>query len=114
MSSLVAKKILHVMENLTLIPIDDAFLGICLELLHIKPTHHNGFKSWGFKTKYNISQVCAYKDLMTLHKLTDEALENAWQFLIDSESNVNCSKIYRHSHRQSNKTTLISDETPFA
>lgn len=75
MSSLVAKKIFEMIKVTPIIPIDDAFMGICLKKLGIKPRNHRGFKSWGVNRRQDI---CVYREIMTLHKLTSSEMKDMW------------------------------------
>ncbi len=47
MSSLVAHKLFAVSERVELYPIDDVFLGMCLQNLKIIPELHLGFRTFG-------------------------------------------------------------------
>ena len=82
MSSFVARQLLLAMKKLAIIPIDDAFVGVCLKKLGIPPTNHKGFKSWGISR--GDKDVCVFRDVMTLHKLTPEEMKRSWQLLLDS------------------------------
>lgn len=81
MSSLVAKKIFEVTKVTPIIPIDDAFLGVCIEKLGMKPKNHKGFKSWGVNRR---KDVCIYYEIMTLHKLNSEEMVEMWKKLNDA------------------------------
>ena len=78
MSSLISKKIFEVTKVTPIIPIDDAFLGVCLKKLGIKPQNHKGFKSWGVNRP---KDICIYQEIMTLHKLSSDDLITMWKKL---------------------------------
>ena len=82
MSSLVAKKIFEVTKVTPLIPIDDAFLGVCLKKLKLKPQNHKGFKSWGVNRP---KDICIYREIMTLHKLNSEEMIEMWKKLNEAD-----------------------------
>ena len=44
------------------IPIDDAYQGILMSKIGVKPVTHKGFKNWGAKT-----DVCSLRDVMVVH-----------------------------------------------
>jgi len=89
MSSLVAKRMFEVIKVTPIIPIDDAFIGICLKKLNIKPINHKGFKSWGVDRK---KDVCVYKEIMTLHKVMEDELREMWKILNESTEQT-CAKL---------------------
>ena len=68
------------MKELPIIPIDDAFIGVCLRKLGFRPTNHKGFKSWG--VKYLELDNCVWSEVMTFHKLQPEEMEVMWRKFI--------------------------------
>merc|ERR1712035_246602 len=68
------------MKELPIIPIDDAFIGVCLRKLGLRPTNHKGFKSWGIK--YLEQNNCVWNEVMTFHKLQPEELEQMWKAFV--------------------------------
>lgn len=82
MSTFVAAQLLEAMKKLAIIPIDDAFVGVCLKKLGIQPTNHKGFKSWGISR--GDKDVCVFRDVMTLHKLSPEEMKRSWDLLLQS------------------------------
>jgi len=82
MSSYIAAQIFEVMKVLPIIPIDDAFVGICLEKIGVKPINHKGFKSWGLRR--GSKDVCVFRDVMTLHKLEPAEMARSWELLLES------------------------------
>lgn len=91
MSSLVCKKIFEVTKVTPIIPIDDAFLGVCLKKLGMKPQNHKGFKSWGVNRP---KDICIYHEIMTLHKLNSEEMVEMWRKLQESDF-VDCAKSFK-------------------
>ena len=69
------------MKELPIIPIDDAFIGVCLRKLGYRPTNHKGFKSWG--VKYLELDNCVWSEVMTFHKLQPEEMEVMWRKFIN-------------------------------
>ena len=87
MSSLIAKKIFLVMQTIPVIPIDDAYLGICLKKLEIYPQQHKGFKSWekpwkAFYVKRSPNRICYLQSMMTVHHVDGAVLIKAWKLLL--------------------------------
>ncbi|XP_039622207.1 UDP-GlcNAc:betaGal beta-1,3-N-acetylglucosaminyltransferase 7 [Polypterus senegalus] len=91
MSSSLARKLFVVSESLDLYPIDDVFLGMCLEVLHITPTKHDGFKTFGIvknkKSKMN-REPCFFKNMLVVHKLLPAELTQMWNLV---QSSLKCS-----------------------
>ncbi|XP_072245451.1 UDP-GlcNAc:betaGal beta-1,3-N-acetylglucosaminyltransferase 7 isoform X2 [Leuresthes tenuis] len=79
-------------ETLELYPIDDVFLGMCLEVLQVTPIKHNAFKTFGLvknkKSKMN-REPCFFKDMIVVHKLLPSDLMHMWNLV---NSDLACSK----------------------
>ncbi|MCJ8737581.1 hypothetical protein PDJAM_G00025650 [Pangasius djambal] len=82
-----AQRLYLASETLELFPIDDVFLGMCLEMLQVTPIKHNAFKTFGLlkdkKSKLN-NEPCFFKSMIVVHKLLPQALLNMWR-LVHSE-----------------------------
>lgn len=103
MSSVVAKKIFEAMKILPIIPIDDAFLGVCLKKLGMKPQNHKGFKSWGVNQPRS-RDVCVYREIMTLHKLNSEEMVFMWRKLRESNLKTDdCATVFQISNNNITK-----------
>lgn len=81
-------KRLHVAaDTLELYPIDDVFLGMCLEVLKVTPIKHNAFKTFGLvknkSSKLN-SEPCLFKSMIVVHKLLPTDLVRMWK-LVNSD-----------------------------
>jgi len=112
MSSLVAKKIFLVMQTMPHIPVDDAYLGICLRKIKVKPIRHDGFHSWGIrriKAKNVTSplQICFLQNVMTIHQMFKEALLEAWRVLQQSRNQIDLFETNCSSKFQLNDGKLI-------
>ncbi|XP_030640473.1 UDP-GlcNAc:betaGal beta-1,3-N-acetylglucosaminyltransferase 7, like [Chanos chanos] len=93
MSSELARKLFVVSEDLELYPIDDVFLGMCLQKLQIAPEMHPGFKTFGImrrKVSPMNSEPCFFKHLIVIHKLTPQELLRMWYIVQDK--NLTCAK----------------------
>lgn len=90
MSSQLARRLYVVSEDLELYPIDDVFLGMCLQKLHLSPEMHPGFRTFGI-TKRRVSPMnndpCFYKNLIMVHKLSPQELLTMWS-VVQSEDLV--------------------------
>lgn len=81
MSSVVVRKLFMASEKQELYPIDDVFLGMCLQKLAISPQMHPGFRTFGI-TRRRVSTMnnepCFYKSLIMVHKLSAPDLIKMW------------------------------------
>uniref|UniRef100_A0A8C1X1Y2 Hexosyltransferase n=1 Tax=Cyprinus carpio TaxID=7962 RepID=A0A8C1X1Y2_CYPCA len=82
-----ARKLYGACETLELYPIDDVFLGMCLEVLQVTPIRHNAFKTFGLvknKTSRLNREPCFFKSLIVVHKLLPLDLIDMWK-LVNSD-----------------------------
>jgi len=93
MSYVMAIRIFEAMKELPIIPIDDAFIGVCLRKLGYRPTNHKGFKSWG--VKYLELDNCVWSEVMTFHKLQPEEMEVMWRKFINRDKKQICANTER-------------------
>ncbi|XP_070824833.1 UDP-GlcNAc:betaGal beta-1,3-N-acetylglucosaminyltransferase 7, like [Chaetodon trifascialis] len=88
MSSQLARRLFVVSEDLELYPIDDVFLGMCLQKLHLTPEMHPGFRTFGI-TRRRVSPMnsepCFYKNLIVVHKLSAQELLRMWRLVHSQE-----------------------------
>lgn len=93
MSSQLARRFFVVSESVTLFPIDDVFLGMCLQKLGLEPEMHPGFKTFGImkrKVSPMNSEPCFYRHLIVVHKLSPEELLRMWDTVHDKK--LTCAK----------------------
>ncbi|XP_056613368.1 UDP-GlcNAc:betaGal beta-1,3-N-acetylglucosaminyltransferase 7-like [Triplophysa dalaica] len=87
-----AHKLYGACETLQLYPIDDVFLGMCLEVLQVKPIQHDAFKTFGIvqneASKMN-REPCFFRNTIVVHKLLPPDLINMWRLI---NSDLVCSK----------------------
>ncbi|XP_066503923.1 UDP-GlcNAc:betaGal beta-1,3-N-acetylglucosaminyltransferase 7 [Hoplias malabaricus] len=87
MDGTIARKLYLAAETLELYPIDDVFLGMCLEVLRVTPIKHNAFKTFGLvknkSSKLN-KEPCFFKSMIVVHKLLPEDLMAMWR-LVNSD-----------------------------
>ncbi|XP_041129106.1 UDP-GlcNAc:betaGal beta-1,3-N-acetylglucosaminyltransferase 7-like [Polyodon spathula] len=93
MASGLARKLFAVSDNTELFPIDDVFLGMCLQKAGHAPETHPGFKTFGIM-KRSASPMnndpCFYRNLLVIHKLSPEELLNMWKVVLNED--LICSK----------------------
>lgn len=82
-----ARKLYEACETLELYPIDDVFLGMCLEVLQVTPIKHDAFKTFGLvknKASRLNREPCFFKSMIVVHKLLPPDLINMWK-LVNSD-----------------------------
>ncbi|KAK1159558.1 UDP-GlcNAc:betaGal beta-1,3-N-acetylglucosaminyltransferase 7-like [Acipenser oxyrinchus oxyrinchus] len=93
MASGLARKLFAVSDDTELFPIDDVFLGMCLQKAGHAPELHPGFKTFGIM-KRKVSPMnndpCFYRSLLVIHKLSPEELLNMWKIVFNEH--LICSK----------------------
>ncbi|XP_076860085.1 UDP-GlcNAc:betaGal beta-1,3-N-acetylglucosaminyltransferase 7, like [Brachyhypopomus gauderio] len=93
MSSVLARRLFTVSQSVELFPIDDVFLGMCLQKLGLAPEMHSGFKTFGI-TKRTVSPMnrepCFFRHLIVVHKLNPEELLRMWSIV--HNENLTCAK----------------------
>ncbi|KAM3920040.1 UDP-GlcNAc:betaGal beta-1,3-N-acetylglucosaminyltransferase 9 [Leptodactylus fuscus] len=86
MSGVTMKKLSKSCTEVELFPIDDVFLGMCLQRVNITPVLHAGFKTFGI-TKPSAAphlqtfDPCFYRDLMVVHSLKAAEIWLMWNLL---------------------------------
>lgn len=71
-----------------LFPIDDVFLGMCLQVIGVKPSRHQGFRTFGIPRPSAAPHLqtfdpCFYKELMVVHSLNVPQIWLMWNLLHD-------------------------------
>ncbi|XP_040284384.1 UDP-GlcNAc:betaGal beta-1,3-N-acetylglucosaminyltransferase 7 [Bufo bufo] len=92
MAGSLVKRLLKASETLDLYPIDDVYLGMCLEVIKVKPILHEGFKTFGIVRNKNSKmnkEPCFYRSMLVVHKLLPAELLQMWELV---HSNLTCSR----------------------
>ncbi|XP_074046216.1 UDP-GlcNAc:betaGal beta-1,3-N-acetylglucosaminyltransferase 7 [Macrotis lagotis] len=87
-----ARRLFHASESLELYPIDDVFLGMCLQALGVRPTAHVGFKTFGImrnKSSPMNKEPCFFRSMLVVHKLLPPELLDMWELV---HGNLTCSR----------------------
>nr|DBA26309.1 TPA: hypothetical protein GDO54_010588 [Pyxicephalus adspersus] len=92
MAGSLVRKLFKASETLDLYPIDDVFLGMCLEVIKVNPIMHEGFKTFGIVKHKNSKmnkEPCFFKSMLVVHKLLPAELLHMWELV---HSNLTCSR----------------------
>ncbi|KAM8875371.1 UDP-GlcNAc:betaGal beta-1,3-N-acetylglucosaminyltransferase 7 isoform 1-T1 [Spinachia spinachia] len=87
MDGTLARRLHWVADSLELYPIDDVFLGMCLEVLEVTPIKHNAFKTFGLVRDKNSKlnkEPCFFRSMIVVHKLLPSDLMDMWN-LVNSD-----------------------------
>lgn len=92
MDAALARRLHWVADTMELYPIDDVFLGMCLEVLEVTPVKHIAFKTFGLvknkASKLN-REPCFYRSMIVVHKLLPPELLHMWNLV---NSDMACSQ----------------------
>ncbi|KAM9664985.1 UDP-GlcNAc:betaGal beta-1,3-N-acetylglucosaminyltransferase 7 [Trichechus inunguis] len=87
-----ARRLYYACDTLELYPIDDVFLGMCLEVLGVRPVAHEGFKTFGISRNRNSrmnKEPCFFRSMLVVHKLLPPELLTMWGLV---HGNLTCSR----------------------
>ncbi|XP_071199338.1 UDP-GlcNAc:betaGal beta-1,3-N-acetylglucosaminyltransferase 9-like [Salvelinus alpinus] len=90
MSGHTARRLSGACQQVELFPIDDVFLGMCLQRIGVKPSHHEGFRTFGIvrpsaAPHLQVFDPCFYRELMVVHSLTVPQIWLMWNLLHDPQ-----------------------------
>lgn len=114
LSSSTMRKLSQACGQVELFPIDDVFLGMCLQRINLKPVLHEGFKTFGI-TKPSAApnlqtfDPCFYKDLMVVHSLKVAEIWLMWNLLHNPRLSCTQKKQVKKAFRWKTKTKEITN-----
>lgn len=109
LSSSTMKKLSQACREVELFPIDDVFLGMCLQRINLKPILHEGFKTFGITKPSDAPHLrtfdpCFYKDLMVVHGLKVAEIWLMWNLLHSPQLSCTQKKHVKKAFRWKTKT----------
>ncbi|XP_069072681.1 N-acetyllactosaminide beta-1,3-N-acetylglucosaminyltransferase 3 [Pleurodeles waltl] len=93
MSGFTARTIHKMSLGIELLPIDDAYLGICLEKAGLKPASHMGMRTVGVNipsSRLDSFDPCYYRELLMVHRFVPYEMLVMWRAI--QEPNLICGK----------------------
>ncbi|XP_073516540.1 N-acetyllactosaminide beta-1,3-N-acetylglucosaminyltransferase 3-like isoform X1 [Phyllobates terribilis] len=83
MSSFTASSIQKESQYIPLIPIDDAYLGMCLKRAGLAPQNHEGIRTLGIRVPNNIDSFdpCFYQHMLMVHRFMPYEMLIMWKSL---------------------------------
>ncbi|XP_066502767.1 N-acetyllactosaminide beta-1,3-N-acetylglucosaminyltransferase 2 [Hoplias malabaricus] len=79
-SGALASRLRIVSRWVSLFPIDDVYLGMCLHRLGISPIHHQGFLTFDLP-EADREKPCAYRRVLLVHKRSPKEMLRLWRTL---------------------------------
>ncbi|XP_007244558.2 N-acetyllactosaminide beta-1,3-N-acetylglucosaminyltransferase 2 [Astyanax mexicanus] len=79
-SGALARRLRVVSQWVSLFPIDDVYLGMCLHRLGISPSHHPGFLTFDLPEAER-GKPCAYRRVLLVHKRSPKEMLTLWREL---------------------------------
>ncbi|KAM3619138.1 uncharacterized protein V6R79_003601 [Siganus canaliculatus] len=89
LSGYTASVIYKMSQSIALIPIDDAYMGMCLAKAGLQPSSHMGVKTFGFDvpSKGDDLNPCFYKDILLVHRFLPARMYFMWHGIHDPDLN---------------------------
>ncbi|XP_037109848.1 UDP-GlcNAc:betaGal beta-1,3-N-acetylglucosaminyltransferase 9 [Syngnathus acus] len=119
MSGYTARRLSASCQQVELFPIDDVFLGMCLQLIGIKPSRHQGFRTFGIPRPSAAPHLqtfdpCFYRELMVVHSLNVPQIWLMWNLLHDPKLSChNRSRLTSGSFRWRTSDLKGEEETDY-
>ncbi|XP_048093060.1 N-acetyllactosaminide beta-1,3-N-acetylglucosaminyltransferase 4-like [Alosa alosa] len=63
-------------QKVKLFPLDDVFLGLCLQKMGVSLTHHRGFLTFGIRN--DLKHPCVYREIMLVHQMNPVEMQLMW------------------------------------
>lgn len=82
-----ALRLTNISDQVLLYPIDDVYIGMCLQKLGLAPEKHKGFKTFDIDEKQR-SNICSYTNLMLVHSRKPQEMIKIWTDL--QNPHLNC------------------------
>ncbi|XP_038124279.1 N-acetyllactosaminide beta-1,3-N-acetylglucosaminyltransferase 2 [Cyprinodon tularosa] len=79
-SGSLALRLQEVSERVRLFPIDDVYLGMCLNRLGLSPIHHPGFLTFDLPAT-DRNNPCAYRSVLLVHRRNPKEMLTLWKQL---------------------------------
>ncbi|XP_034069007.1 LOW QUALITY PROTEIN: N-acetyllactosaminide beta-1,3-N-acetylglucosaminyltransferase 3-like [Gymnodraco acuticeps] len=95
LSGYTAMVIYKMFRSITILPIDDVYMGMCLAKAGLSPASHMGFRTLGLRLpsasrvqSVDLYDPCYYRDLLLIHRFLSARMYFMWHKL--SDLNLKC------------------------
>uniref|UniRef100_A0A8C9FGJ9 Hexosyltransferase n=1 Tax=Pavo cristatus TaxID=9049 RepID=A0A8C9FGJ9_PAVCR len=95
MSAFTARAIHRAAQHIALFPIDDVYVGMCLERAGLAPITHDGIRPWGIyvPSSSDPQDPCYYRQLLVVHRFAPYEMAMMWQAI--HEPQLRCGRKVR-------------------
>lgn len=110
LSSRTARDLRSAAQHVPLFPIDDAYMGMCLQQAGLAPSGHEGIRPFGVHlpgAKRLSFDPCLYRELLLVHRFAPYEMLLMWKALHNPE--LHCSRRHRASPGQRGAESKSSD-----
>ncbi|KAL7382798.1 hypothetical protein ABVT39_027813 [Epinephelus coioides] len=91
LSGYTALVIYYMSQSITLLPIDDVYMGMCLAKAGLSPTSHVGVKTMGLSSQ-DLNDPCVCKNVLLVHRFLPAQMYNMWHRVHDLSLKCGSSK----------------------
>ncbi|XP_004632651.1 acetylgalactosaminyl-O-glycosyl-glycoprotein beta-1,3-N-acetylglucosaminyltransferase [Octodon degus] len=98
LSSHTAQALRVAARHTPLFPIDDAYLGMCLQQVHLEPSGHEGIRPYGVRlpgVQHSAFDPCMYRELLLVHRFAPYQMLLMWKAL--HSPTLSCDRGHRSS-----------------
>ncbi|CAG00612.1 unnamed protein product, partial [Tetraodon nigroviridis] len=88
LSGFTASVIYNMSQSVTILPIDDVYMGMCLAKAGLGPASHMGVKTAGLylpSEKLDVYDPCFYEDILLVHRFLPAQLYHMWNRVHDPD-----------------------------
>ncbi|XP_026988883.2 N-acetyllactosaminide beta-1,3-N-acetylglucosaminyltransferase 3-like isoform X1 [Tachysurus fulvidraco] len=93
LSQFTSRVIYNMSHSIPLIPIDDAYMGMCLEKAGLQPRHHIGVRTFGLNVpsgQHEAYNPCYYREVLLVHRFLPLQIYLMWHEI--HREDLNCTK----------------------
>ncbi|KAK7145696.1 hypothetical protein R3I93_013436 [Phoxinus phoxinus] len=86
LSGFTARTIYNMSHSIIILPIDDVYMGMCLEKAGLKPTSHFGVRTFGLDVpaeNVDIFHPCYYREIILVHRFLPHMIFVMWDEIQD-------------------------------
>ncbi|KAL6459402.1 hypothetical protein MHYP_G00328740 [Metynnis hypsauchen] len=99
LSHFTARTIYNMSHSITILPIDDVYMGMCLEKAGLKPSSHMGFRATGLHIPSKVLDPydpCYYREMILVHRFLPHQIYLMWYEI--HQQDIKCEKTLFINH----------------
>ncbi|KAK2841499.1 hypothetical protein Q7C36_013078 [Tachysurus vachellii] len=93
LSQITSRDIYNMSHSIPLLPIDDVYMGMCLEKAGLQPRHHIGVRTFGLYVpsgQHEAYNPCYYREVLLVHRFLPYQIYIMWHEI--HREDLNCTK----------------------